>query len=93
MSGKGAPRSTVFGAIGRTKIDPYQRSLGGLIIETTSGPGTKEKPVLSEKKAKAAGNTERSLLGPSGKTHIAGAHYGMIPYAGAYMSPVGGKVH
>ena len=88
MAGIGAPRSTVFGAIGRTKMDPYQRSLGGLIIETTRGH--KEKPVMSEHKAvRGLGNTEHHILGPSGKTHVPGAHYGQVPYAGKFRSHEG----
>lgn len=91
MAGKGAPRSTVFGAIGRTKIDPYMRSLGGLIIETTKGP--KDKPVMSEKSAvRALGNTEHHILGMSAKTHMPGAHYGQIPYVGKFRSNEGAMV-
>jgi hypothetical protein len=88
MAGKGAPRSTVFGAIGRTKADPYMRSLGGLIIETTRGP--KDKPVMGEKTAaRALGNTEHHILGKAAKTHVPGAHYGQIPYAGKFRSHEG----
>lgn len=91
MAGKGAPRSTIFGAIGRTKIDPYQRSLGGLIIETTKGK--LDTPVISEASAmRAYHNTDRHILGKSSKTHIAGSHYGQVPYAGQFMSKAGARL-
>ena len=92
MKGKGAPRSTLFGVLGRTKLDPYSRSVGGLVITTTSG--TKAPQHESEAKAlkEHPGNTERHILGPASKTRIPGVHYGQVPYAGKYRSEVGKMV-
>jgi hypothetical protein len=93
MLGKGAPRRTVFGPIGRTKAaDPYMRSLGGLLIETTKG-GKSEKPVMSEKAAvRALGNTEHHILGKASKTEVPGAHFGQVPYPGKFRSVEGSMV-
>jgi len=88
MGGKGAPRSTGFGALGRTKMDPYSKSLGGLVVTTT--PGIKSKaavPASSEPK-----NTERHIIGPRSKTPMPGDHYGQIPYPGAFQSHLGNRV-
>jgi hypothetical protein len=89
MSGKGAPSDTLFGVIGRTGMDPMTRSLGGLVIGTTKGASAKDsaKPASSAPK-----NTEHHLLGGSPKTHISGAHYGQIPYAGMFMAHAGARV-
>ena len=84
MKGKGAPRDTVFGVLGKTKEDPQMRSLGGLVKHAASGPvkkGTLEK-------ARSI-TTERDITGPAAKTHIPGAHFGQVPYAGVYMSAMG----
>jgi len=91
MKGKGAPRSTLFGVLGKTKYDPYARSVGGLVITTTSGAPVPKH--LSEKEAMThPGNTERSILGRASKTYIPGVHYGQVPYAGKYMSDIGKMV-
>jgi hypothetical protein len=37
----------------------------------------------------AAGNTDRDLLGPPAKTHVPAVHYGMVPFAGHFMSAHG----
>jgi hypothetical protein len=88
MGGVGAPRSTVFGAIGRTKIEPYTKTLGGLVETTTPGSHPKVAvPAASEHK-----NTERHIIGHASKTPMPGAHYGQIPYPGAYQSHLGARV-
>lgn len=88
MGGVGAPRSTVFGAIGRTKMDPYAKSLGGLVETTTPGKTPKVAvPASQEEK-----NTERHIIGPRSKTPMPGHHYGQIPYPGAYQSHMGTRV-
>lgn len=87
MAGKGAVRDTVFGVLGATKYDAHAKTLGGLVKDTK--PGMKA-PVVSEKMAeKMTHNTDRHILGPAAKTHIAGAHFGQVPFAGAFMGPVG----
>jgi hypothetical protein len=85
MKSKAAPKSTVFGVLGKTKMDPYSITLGGLVINSTkvSAPKIAE-PASREKK-----NTERHILGPASKTKIPGSHMGQVPYAGQYRSHVG----
>ena len=89
MAGKGAPRPTMFGVIGETKMDPYSRTLGGLIVNTT---GSKAVPKGEVHKVSLLDKTERSIAGAPSKTHIPGSHYGQIPYAGQYMTKVGKKL-
>ena len=89
MSGKGAPRDTVFGVIGRTKMDPYQKSLGGLVQDTRD----RSKKIPQHVSAKAVmGESDRHLPGPVPKTYIPGVHYGMVPYPGMYQSQVGARL-
>lgn len=88
MSGKGAPKDTLFGVIGHTKMDPMTRSLGGLVIGTTKG----ESPAKAAHKAHAHPDTEKNLTDRKSKTHIPGQHYGQILYAGKFMSHLGGEV-
>jgi len=90
MSGSGAPKSTLYGVIGKTKMDPLQRSLGGLVYTTTAGSKTQHgtaAKVTSESK-----NTDRHILGPSARTRVPGQHYGMVPYAGHFRSALGSEV-
>jgi hypothetical protein len=85
MKGKGAPRSTIYGVLGRTVDDSYTRTLGGLVRNTSEGklnPGT-------YMKASSATNTERHILGKSGKTRMPSAHYGQVPYPGKFIDKVG----
>ena len=90
MAGKGAPRSTTFGVLGMTKETGMHRSLGGLVQHTVHG---KVPAHMSEKKAeKSIGQTERHILGHASRTHIPGAHYGQVPYPGAYQSHLGGML-
>lgn len=90
MSGKGAPRSTVFGVIGNTKEDSFMRSLGGLVHNTKSsapvGKGTSMKASSVDK------NTERHIIGHASKTPMPGAHMGQVPYPGMYQSAVGARL-
>ena len=89
MKGKGAPRDTLFGVIGKTTYDPHARSLGGLLITTTKDAS----PVKSaEKVSSIKKNTEKHLIGGPHKTALPGSHHGMIPFAGQYMKTVGGEV-
>jgi hypothetical protein len=89
MKGKGAPRDTLFGVIGHTKMDPMAKSLGGLLISTTMGESPKKSAHGVSRAMEKHDNTEKKLLGPAGKTHIAGSHHGQIPFAGKYMAPQG----
>lgn len=81
MAGVGAPRGTVFGVLGKTKMSSESRVLGGLVRETTKGA-----PVPEHMKAKRASkNTEHHIIGAPSKTHISGEHFGQVPYPGAFM--------
>ena len=81
MKGKGAPRSTVFGVLGRTVETPYAKTLGGLVRHTADGkvqPGT----VIHDAKRL---NTERHIAGKASKTATSGDHYGQVLYPGMFM--------
>ena len=88
MAGKGAPRQTVFGVLGATKIEPYSKSLGGLVEETTPG----KKPKVSMPASKASHNTDHHIIGAPSKTKISGEHYGQVPYPGAFMAHLGKRL-
>jgi hypothetical protein len=93
MRGKGAPRSTVFGAIGvgggaSQFVGGGAKSLGGLVADTkTNAPGH-HNDVISDKNAYA---TEHGYY-MKNHTEIPGVHMGMVPYAGAYMKTVGSRL-
>jgi hypothetical protein len=88
MGGKGAPRDTLFGLIGRTGMDPLTRSLGGLVITTTTG----EKAGMPSSSSPLGKNTEHHLVGAKSRTAIPGVHMGQVPFAGMYMKAVGAEV-
>ena len=85
MKGKGAPRSTVFGVLGRTKESPRMKTLGGLVERAPTRPIPKG-TVLHHASHLM---TERHITGPAAKTHVPGHHYAQIPYPGVYMSEMG----
>ena len=87
MRGEGAPRSTVFGVLGRTKETGKMKSLGGLVHRTPSEAIPKG-TVLHSCHAK----TERHICGPASKTHISGQHFGQVPYPGAFMAHLGHRL-
>ena len=88
MEGKGAPKQTIFGVIGRTMEDPMTKSLGGLVQESTKVSA----PKVSEAASSVKKNTERHIIGHAAKTHIPGVHQGQVPYAGQFMSHVGSRL-
>lgn len=88
MGGRGAPRDTVFGVLGRTGMDPMTRSLGGLVIDTTAGAPKPE--VISTKGMKD--KTIHKIAGAPSKTHIPKNHYGQVLYAGKFMSEEGKRL-
>ena len=95
MAGAGAPRSTVFGVLGRLPKGEEHvgvKSLGGLVKSSKVGknmPGT----VLTEKGAlHIPGQTDRMILGKASKTHIPGSHHGQVPYPGYFMSAKGASL-
>ena len=89
MAGKGAPRSTVFGVLGRTKESGMMRSLGGL-VENSKASAPIGKGAL--KKDPKRIETERDITGPASKTHISREHYAQIPYPGKFMGPAGDRL-
>jgi hypothetical protein len=91
MRGAGAPRSTVFGALGigggaGQFIGGGAKSLGGLVKETKS-PG-KHADIVSDKHAFA---TEHGHY-MKNHTEVPMAHFGMVPYAGHFMKAVGSRL-
>ena len=85
MGGKGAPMPLIPGVIGATMQDSYQRSLGGLIVDTKHlGPTP---PHFSDKKAFHTENG--AVMHSSPATHISGQHYGQVLYPGAHMGHLG----
>jgi len=81
--GKGSTQPTIFGVLGRTKMDPYMASLQDLVHETMVG--SHKAPVMSDASVRHHGNTERHNVSAPPKTHIDMAHYGQILYPGAHM--------
>jgi len=88
MRGKGAPRSTVFGVLGQTKMDPYSRSLGGLVKQTTGSKAVKKGEVEHIGHPRGA-ITEKGAVSVVPKTLISQMHYAQVPYAGMYMAAAG----
>ena len=88
MGGKGSPQDTLFGVIGHTKMSPLTRSLGGLVIGTSKGAS----PKRAAHKAHVHPDTDHNLIAGAHKTHISGAHFGQVPYAGRFMAAVGKEV-
>lgn len=84
-SGKGSTQPTIFGVIGRTKMDPYQSSLQNLVLNTKPSAGVPNDLKMNES-IRHHGNTERSCVSNPPATHIPGMHFGQVPYAGYYMS-------
>ena len=88
MAGKGAPKQTTFGVLGRTKMDSEMKTLGGLVVDSMSAPiqkGTLDKRPMRE-------HTERNITARKSKTHISGQHYGQVPYPGRYMADAGARL-
>ena len=86
MRGKGAPRSTVFGVLGRTREEPMAKSLGGLVHHTADGKV--QKGTVSRKHEM----TERNIEGNVSKTKTPGYHYGQVLYSGVFMSHLGARL-
>lgn len=82
--GKGSTQPTIFGVLGRTKMDPYMTSLQDLVMNTKTAH-TSPAPVMSDASVRHHGNTERHIVSAPPKTHIQMDHYGQVPYPGAHM--------
>ena len=89
MSGAGAPRETLPGVIGATRIEPVTKTLGGLVVDTKLSP--LHSSVYMNASA-VRSNTERNIVGPAGMTRMPSAHYGQVPYAGMFIDRVGDKL-
>ena len=86
MKGKGAPVPTLPGVIGAMMEDSYQRSLGGLIVDTKDlgpVPSDLSRPFRTERGAVC-------VTAPA--TKMSGQHYGQIPYPGAYAGHLGERI-
>lgn len=85
-TGKGSTQPTIFGVVGRTKMDPYQTSLQHIVMNTKT-PGGPAPDLLADRRLLGHhGNTERGCLGPPPATYIPGIHHGQVPYPGHFMS-------
>lgn len=82
-AGKGSTQPTIFGVLGRTKMDPYMTSLQDIVVDTKHDHG--RVPVISDARIAHHGNTERHNVSAPPKTHIAPDHYGQILYSGRFM--------
>ena len=82
----GGRKDTLFGLIGQTRDYDLQKSLGGIITHTASGP----KPT-GIKKEKVADHTEHHI-GGANKSKIPGSHMGQVPYPGFYLYTKGSRV-
>jgi hypothetical protein len=84
--GKGSTQPTLFGVIGRTKLDPYMTSLQDLVMNTST-PGSRPPPVMSDMMMMSRHeNTERKIIGPPPATCYAGHIHGQVPYPGGFAS-------
>lgn len=92
MRGKGAVQSTMPGVMGATKQDSYHRSVGGLLNDTADGPLGPGVAHSAMATLSIYGNTDHGILMPKSATPMPGAHYGQVPYPGAYASHLGQSV-
>lgn len=92
MRGKGAVQSTMPGVMGATKQDSYQRTVGGLLNDTADGPLGPGVAHSAMATLSIYGNTDHGILMPKSATPMPGAHYGQVPYPGAYASHLGVSV-
>jgi hypothetical protein len=94
MRGEGAPRSTVFGALGvgggaKGFVGAGVKSLGGLVDDTKSKHGGKKDDVI---KAKDEFPTEHGYLRPKSHTPLPALHYGQVLYAGKFFGHKGERL-
>jgi len=84
--GKGATVPTIYGIIGRTKMDPYHSSLQDIVMNTKASAPVPDDLKSDKKMLSHHVNTERGCVSHRPATHIPGIHHGHIPYPGHYMS-------
>lgn len=85
VTGAGSTQPTLFGVMGMFAKD---ERFSGVQQQIIGKPTVSMLPPLHAGSA-AAGNTDRDLLGPPAKTNVPAAHYGMVPFAGHFMSAHG----
>ena len=83
---RGGVRDTLFGLIGNTTGQSYQRTLGGLVSHSPSGK------IPSDLKSKVAATRTERHIGGMNATAVAGSHYGQVPYPGRFMKTKGEKL-
>jgi len=82
--GKSSTQPILFGVLGMFKGDEKFQGLQQVVERKSHG---KLPPLHAGKDSH--GNSDRDILGHAAKTHIPGVHYGMVPFAGAFMSSHG----
>ena len=90
MKGKGAPRSTVFGALGigggaHAFVGGGAKALGGLVADTKHH-GAHGDHIIHDNKSPIM---EHGNYHKKNHTEIPKQHMGQVPYAGHYMKAVG----
>ena len=95
MAGKGAPRSTIFGALGvgggaRGNVSDGVKSLGGLVADTKSHKAHAD-GVLKSEAAKEHLPTDHGMLHKP-KTPLPALHYGQVLYPGRFFGHAGHRL-
>lgn len=83
---KGGVRDTLFGLIGSTTGQSFQKTLGGLVSHSPNGK------IPSDLKSKVAATRTERHIGGMNATAPTGSHYGQILYPGRYMTTKGEKL-
>ena len=83
---RGGVRDTLFGLIGSTTGQSYQKTLGGLVSHSPDG-----KIPTDLKKGRAAVATEHHIGGKNA-TMATGSHLGQVLYPGKFMTKKGSKL-
>lgn len=80
--GKSSTQPTLFGVLGMFHSDHKFQGLQQVVER----PSHYKLPPLHSGHSEHGANSDRGILGAPAKTHIPGIHYGMVPFAGAFMS-------
>jgi len=80
--GESSTQPTLFGVLGMFKGDQKYQALQQVVVRPSNG---KLPPLINDMNI----STDRGITGHSAKTHIPGLHYGMVPFAGAFMTAHG----
>ena len=79
--GESSTQPILFGALGMFKGDQKFQALQQVV---EGKPNGKLPPIITSTHTHM--NTDRHIVGHPAKTHIPGIHYGMVPFAGNFMS-------